>query len=157
MDEDRFVISNELWEKIAPMLPGKAGDPRATGHDNRLFMEVVVWRVRTGVPWRDLPKAFGKWNSVFRRFRRWAKAGVFERLFNIINGDTDLEYAMIDGTIVQAHQKASGAKGGTRHQAIGRSRGGLSTKIVGMVDALGNLFRFLLLPGQAHDMKGVAR
>ena len=144
MDEDRFVISNELWEKIAPMLPGNAGDPGATGHDNRLFMEAVVWRVRTGVPWRDLPKAFGKWNMVF------------ERLFNTINGEPDLEYAMIDGTIVQAHQKASGAKGGTQHQAIGRSRGGLSTKIVGMVDALGNLFRFLLLPGQAHDMNGVA-
>ena len=156
MDEDHFVISNELWEKIAPMLPGKAGDPGATGYDNRLFMETVVWRVRTGVPWRDLPKAFGKWNTVFRRFRRCAKAGVFERLFNAINGEPDLECAMIDGTIVQAHQKASGAKGGTRHQAIGRSRGGLSTKIVGMDDALGNLFRFLLLPGQAHDMKGVA-
>ena len=156
MDEDHFVISNELWEKIAPMLPGKAGDPGATGYDNRLFMEAVVWRVRTGGPWRDLPKAFGKWNTVFRRFRRCAKAGVFERLFNAINGEPDLECAMIDGTIVQAHQKASGAKGGTRHQAIGRSRGGLSTKIVGMDDALGNLFRFLLLPGQAHDMKGVA-
>ena len=82
MDEDRFVISNELWEKIAPMLPGKVGDPGATGHDNRLFMEAVCWRVRTGVPWRDLPKAFGKWNTVFKRFRRWAKTGVFERLFN---------------------------------------------------------------------------
>ena len=196
MDEDRFVISNELWEKIAPMLPGKAGDPEATGHDNRLFIErsvfkpwvfsifplqslpdlftmipeirniptiqkmsvmkSVYWRARTGVPWRDLPKAFGKWNTVFRRFRRWAKVGVFERLFNVINGEPDLEYAMIDGTIVQAHQKASGTKGGTQHQAIGRSRGGLSTKIVGMVDALGNLFHFLLLPGQAHDMRGVA-
>ena len=112
MDEDRFVISNELWEMIASMLPGKAGDPRATGHDNRLFMEAVVWRVRTGVPWRDLPKAFGKWNTVFRRFRRWAKVGVFYCLFNAINGEPDLECAMIDGTIVQAHQKASGAKGG---------------------------------------------
>ena len=133
MDEDRIVISNELWEKIAPMLPGKVGDPGATGHDNRLFMEAACWR-----------------------FRRWAKVGVFERLFNAINGEPDLECAMIDGTIVQAHQKASGAKGGTQHQAIKRSRGGLTTKIVGMVDALGNLFRFLLLPGQAHDMKGVA-
>ena len=79
--------------------------------------------------------------------------------FNAINGDPDLEYAMIDGTIVQTHQKASGAIGrkrGLQHQAIERSRGGLTTKIVGMVDALGNLFCFLLLPGQAHDMKGVA-
>ena len=97
---------------MAPLLPGKVGDPGASGCDNRMFMEAVLWRVRTGSPWRDLPKDFGNWNSVFKRFRRWAKAGVFERLFNVINGEPDLEYAMIDGTIVQAHQKASGAKGG---------------------------------------------
>ena len=112
MDEDRLAISDELWERMWLLLPGKAGDPGATGRDNRRFMEAVLWRVRTGSPWRDLPKDFGNWNSVFKRFRRWAKAGVFESLFNAINGEPDLEYAMIDGTIVQVHQKASGAKGG---------------------------------------------
>ncbi|WP_196223146.1 transposase, partial [Roseibium sp. RKSG952] len=71
------------------------------------------------------------------------------------NGFPDLEYAMIDGTIVQAQQKSSGAKVGTQDQAVGRSRGGLTTKVVAMVDALGNLVDFVLLPGQAHDMKGV--
>ena len=65
-----------------------------------------------GSPWRDLPPAFGHWNSQFRRFRRWAKAGVFESLFKAMSGDVDLEYALIDGTIVQVHQKATGAKGG---------------------------------------------
>ena len=94
MDEDRLVISDELWERIAPLLPGKAG------RDNRRFMEAVPWRVRTGSPWRDLPQDFGNWNSVFKRFRRWAKAGVFERLFNAISGEPDLECALIDGTIV---------------------------------------------------------
>ena len=93
-------------------MPGKVGDPGATGRDTRRFMEAVLWRVRTGSPWRDLPKGFGNLNSVFKRFRRWADAGVFESLFNAINGEPDLEYAMIDGTIVQAHQRASGAKGG---------------------------------------------
>ena len=112
MDEDRLAISDELWEEMWPLLPGKAGDPGATCHDNRQFMEAVLWRVRTGSPWRDLPKGFGNWNSVFKRFRRWANAGVFERFFNAINGEPELEYAMIDGMIVQAHQKASGAKGG---------------------------------------------
>ena len=156
IDEDRLVISDELRAKIAPLLPGKAGDPGATGRDNRRFMEAVPWRVRTGSPWRDLPRDFGNWNSVFKRFRRWAKADVFERLFNATSGEPDLEHALIDGTIVQAHQKASGAKGDTASSHLGRSRGGLTTRIVALVDALGNLFRFLLLPGQAHDMKGVA-
>ena len=112
MDEDRLCISDELWERMRPLLPGKAGHPGASGRDTRRFMEAVLWRVRTGSPWRDLPKGFGNWNSVFKRFRRWADAGVFESLFNAINGDPDLEYAMIDATIVPAHQKASGAKGG---------------------------------------------
>lgn len=112
MDEDRFVISDELWKKIEPLLPGKASDPGATGRNNRRFVEAVLWRARTGTPWRDLPKEFGKWNTVFKRFRRWAEAGIFESLFNAISGEPDLEYALIDGTIVQARQKASGAKGG---------------------------------------------
>ena len=119
MTEDRFVISDKLWARIAPRLPGKAGDPGATGRDNRRFIEAVLWRVRTGSPWRDLPEDFGNWNSVFKRFRRWADSGVFESLFNAINGAPDLEYAMIDRTIVQAHQKASGAKGGRSIKPLG--------------------------------------
>ena len=90
-----------------------------TARDNRLFLEAVLWRVRTGLPWRDLPSAFGTWNSVFRRFRRWAKGGGFERFFKETRGEPDFEYALIDGTIVQAHQKASGAKGGLRLRPSG--------------------------------------
>ena len=112
MNEDRFVISDALWEQMWPLLPGKGGDPGASGRNNRMFLEAVLWRVRTGSPWRDLPKDFGNWNSVFKRFRRCANGGVFESLFKAINGEPDLEYGMIDGTIVQAHQKPSGAKGG---------------------------------------------
>ena len=114
MDEERFVISDESWIRLEPLLPGKDGDSGTTGKDNRLFLEAVLWRVRTGLPWRDLPREFGNWNSTFRRFRRWAQNGVFERVFKEINGDPDFEYAMIDGTIVQAHQKAAGAKGGLK-------------------------------------------
>ena len=112
LDRSRFVVSDAVWEKVAPLLPGKATDPGATGRDNRLFLEAVLWRVRTGVPWRDLPGEFGKGNSVFQRFRRWAKAGVFERVFAHLSGEPDFECALIDGTIVSVHQKASGAKGG---------------------------------------------
>ena len=80
MGEDRFVISDELWEQMWPLLPGKVGDPGAIGRDNGRFMGAVLWRVRTGSPWCDLPKDFGNWNFVFKRFRRWANAGVFESL-----------------------------------------------------------------------------
>ena len=112
LDRDRFVVGDTAWEKVAPLLPGKPTDPGATGKDNRLFLEAVLWRVRTGVPWRDLPGAFGKWNSVFQRFRRWVKGGVFERVFACLSGEPDFEDALVDGTIVTAHHKASGARGG---------------------------------------------
>ena len=112
MNMGRFVLGDEVWEKIAPHLPGKVTDCGVTAADNRLFLEAVLWRVRTGSPWRDLPADFGKWNSTFQRFRRWANKGVFERLFGVLSDEPDFEYALIDGTIVSVHQKASGAKGG---------------------------------------------
>ncbi len=119
MNEERFVLSDQVWRRLEPHLPGKVRDSGVTAKDNRLFLEAVFWRVRTGSPWRDLPPGFGNWNSQFRRFRRWAKAGVFDRLFNAVSGDPDLEYALIDGTIVQVHQKATGAKGGLRLRPSG--------------------------------------
>ena len=112
MRRERFVLTDRQWQLIAPLLPGKASDCGVTAEDNRLFLEAVLWRVRTGAPWRDLPAGFGRWNSVFQRFRRWAKAGVFEHIFKVLSGDPDFEYVIIDGTIVSVHQKASGAKGG---------------------------------------------
>ena len=114
VDRDRFVVSDAVWEKVASLLPGKASDSGVTAKDNRLFLEAVLWRVRTGLPWRDLPREFGRWNSVFQRFRRWVRAGVFDRMFECLSGEHDFEYALIDGTIVSAHQKASGAKGGPK-------------------------------------------
>jgi len=119
MDEKRFVLSEVVWKRLSPLLPGKETDSGRTGSDNRLFLEAVFWRVRTGSPWRDLPEKFGNWNSQFRRFRRWAERGVFESLFNAVSDDPDLEYALIDGTIVSVHQKATGAKGGLRLRLLG--------------------------------------
>ncbi len=109
---NRWVLKDEQWERVAPLLPGKAGDPGRTGSDNRLFLEAVLWMVRTGAPWRDLPEMFGNWNSVFRRFRRWAQTSIFEQLFQALSGDPDFEYALIDGTIIRVHQHGTGAKGG---------------------------------------------
>ena len=84
-----------------------------------MLFGLVQMSVRTGSPWRDLPPAFGHCNSQFRRFRRWARAGVFESLFKAMSEDVDLEYALIDGTIVQVHQKATGAKGGLSIRPLG--------------------------------------
>jgi len=124
MNTERFVITDEVWQKVSPHLPGKVSDSGVTAKDNRLFLEAVFWRVRTGSPWRDLPPAFGNWNSQFRRFRRWAENGVFENLFKAMSDDPDLEYALIDGTIVQVHQKATGAKGGLKIRPSGARAAG---------------------------------
>ena len=112
MREERFVITDRVWAIVEPLLPGSAWTRGVTAKDNRLFLEAVLWKVRVGAPWRDLPPGFGLWNSVFRRFRRWAESGVFERIFEAVSGEPDFEYVLIDGTMISVHQKASGAKGG---------------------------------------------
>lgn len=102
-----------------------------------------------------MPEHFGAWNSLFQRYNRWSKAGVWERMFRALSGDPDFEYVMIDSTIIRTHQHSAGAKGGNREQeAIGRSKGGLTTKIHATCDALGNPTGFHLTPGQAHDLQG---
>lgn len=111
---NRDLLNDEQWERIAPLLPGKEGDPGRTAEDNRLFLEALLWLVRTGAPWRDLPEHFGKWYSVWKRFRRWTENGVFERVFQELSGDPDFEYALVDGTIVKLHRHGTGAKGGLR-------------------------------------------
>ena len=116
---DRLILTDEQWERVAPHLPGKIGDPGRSAADNRMFLEAVLWVARVGGPWRDLPQAFGNWNSVFQRFRRWALKGVFDRLFKVLSGDPDFEYALIDGTIVRVHQHGTGAKEGLKIRPSG--------------------------------------
>lgn len=108
----RRVLSDAQWALIEPFCLGKKRDPGQTGRDPRLFMEAVLWIVRTGAQWRELPQELGKWNSVFKRFRRWVHADVFYRMFKTLASDADFEYAMIDGTIVKVHRSGQGAKGG---------------------------------------------
>jgi transposase len=108
----RLVLSDGQWERIAPHIIGDERTRGSSGRDNRLFVEAVLWLVRTGVPWRDLPEDFGPWNSVFRRFSRWSRKGVWMRIFEAMSEDPDFEYLIVDSTIVRAHQHASGAKKG---------------------------------------------
>jgi transposase len=151
----RFGLRDDQWERIEGMLPGRDGSVGVTAADNRLFVDAVLYRYRTGMPWRDIPEQFGNGIEIHRRFSRWAKSGVWERIFQRLAADADNEYAMIDSTIVRAHQHSAGAqKKAGEDQAIGRSRGGLSTKIHALVDALGNTLDFLLTGGEAHDLEG---
>src|SRR5215468_4163234 len=96
--------------RIKDILPGREGHVGGTAADNRLFVEAILYRFRTGIPWRDLPARFGYWKSVHQRFGRWAKSGVFERIFQLLATDADNEYMMIDATIVRAHQHSAGAQ-----------------------------------------------
>ena len=114
MDGSRFVITDAQWARMEPHCPGKKTDPGRTGVDTRLFMEAVLWIARTDSPWRDLHREFGNWNSIFQRFRRWVKADVFKGIFDALSDVPDMEYAMIDGTIVKVHRHGQGAKGGLK-------------------------------------------
>ena len=107
----RRELTDGQWSRIEGLVAGKQGDRGRSGADNRLFVDAVLWTARTGSPWRDLPAEFGNWNSVFQRFRRWAKKGVWESLFNALVEDPDFEHLMIDATVIRAHQHAAGAKG----------------------------------------------
>lgn len=105
----RMWMRDDQYERIALLLPGKAGDRGRTAEDNRQFVEAVLWIARTGSPWRDLPDEFGKWNSVCQRFARWSERGIWQKVFAQLAQDADFEEVFIDSTIVRAHQHAAGA------------------------------------------------
>jgi len=108
----RYEITDRQWDLVSPLLPGKAGDVGRTAADNRLFLNAVLWVARSGAPWRDLPERFGPWNSVYVRFRRWSVKGVWQGVFEALQ-EPDLDWIMVDSTVVRAHQHAAGQKKGT--------------------------------------------
>jgi putative transposase len=114
MGVKRYELSGKQWERIAPLLPGKVGDPGRSGADNRVFVNGVLWVLRSGAHWQHLPERYGKWKSVHARFTRWAKAGVWERVFAELIRDRDNQYLMLDTTLVRVHQQAAAGKGGPK-------------------------------------------
>ena len=104
----RHEIADEHWERIEGLLPGRAGDPGVTAKDNRGFVNAVLHIAKTGTPWRDLPEGFGKSNSAWRRFDRWCAKGVWLRVFEELK-DPDLEWLILDSTVIRAHQHSAGA------------------------------------------------
>jgi len=120
MSSERYVITDRMWSLMEPQCLGRKTDPGRTGGDARLFLEVVLWIARTDCPWCDLPAHFGKWNTVFKRFRDWVKVDIFKRIFDALSGDPDMEYVMVDGTIVKVHRHDQGAKGGLKARLLER-------------------------------------
>lgn len=115
----RYELSPQQWERLKDSLPGKATDRGRTAVDNRQFVNGVLWVLRSGARWCDLPVRYGKWKSVHKRFTRWARAGVWEQVFAHLTADRHNDYLMLDSTIVRAHQQAATGKGGTRNRLWG--------------------------------------
>ena len=116
----RYGLRDDQWDRIRDFLPGQEGHAGVTAADNRLFVEAVIWKYRSGAPWRDLPERFGDWKNVHRRHGRWAASGVWLNLFKHLAADADNEYVMIDSTVMRAHQHAAGArKKGARSKPSG--------------------------------------
>lgn len=151
MESCRHELSEGQWERIRSLLPPDEGQGGRQRLPNRAVVNAILWVLKSGAPWRDLPKKYPSWKSVHTRFLRWSKREVWNRVLEALSVDDDDEFAIIDASIVRAHQDATGGrKGGT--ECIGRSRGGPSTKIHAVVDGLGNPLNIVLTEGQVHDV-----
>jgi transposase len=112
----KVKLTDDQWQKILPVLKSCAPGIRlGAGRDARRFLDAVLWILRSGAQWRLLPKEYGNWNSVYKRFARWSESGIFEKLFQHFSADRDLEHLLIDSTIVRAHACASGAQKNTEN------------------------------------------
>jgi transposase len=108
----RHALTDEQWERVQGLLPGQRTGPKATRGD-RLFIDAVIYRAKTGVAWRDLPERFGPWKSVYNRFSNWAKRGIWAALFKALQMRVDKTGSIVDGSVIRAHQDASGGRGGS--------------------------------------------
>ncbi|MBV7338024.1 IS5 family transposase [Chloroflexi bacterium TSY] len=151
----RSKLNNSEWRRISRFLRSCKGIYVGRAWRCRRFVNGVLWIARTGSQWRELPERYGNWNSVYKRFARWDKAGIWERMFLHFADDPEMESLLLDSRVIRAHPCAAGApaaQGGQEAQALGRSRGGFSTKIHVAVHALGLPLDFVLTAGQRHDI-----
>ncbi len=145
----RLMLTDDDWVRLCELMKqtGRVYQKRA----HRMTLEGILYRVRTGCPWRDLPAEFGRWNTVFRRFNLWSRKGVMSRVFKATSQDYDSEWVFIDASIVRADQHSHGAASAA-DQAIGSSREGRTTKLYFAVDSCGLPVHFDLSGGQVHDL-----
>lgn len=124
----RHDISDRLWNNIKDHLPGRPGKVGRNAVDNRMFINAVFWILRTGSPWRDLPREYGDGKNTHRRFSRWKKNGVWERLLEVLIDDPDYEWLMIDASHVKVHAHGTGSQGG--NQDMGHTKGGSTVRYI---------------------------
>lgn len=146
----RYELTDFEWGTIKPMLPNKPrGVPRVS---DRRVLNGIFWVLRSGAPWRDLPDAFGPYTTCYNRFVRWRRAGVWGRILEALISTHDASVQMIDTSIVRVHQHGACITR-NRRQSMGRSRGGLTSKIHALIDNNGLPVRLALSPGEAHDVR----
>jgi len=145
---NRHALTDEQWSAVRSRIPQKRG-PKSEAADRR-FVDAVVWLARTGAPWRDLDLQFGVWKTVYNRFRNWAQRGWWHDVFRGSEIEEGLG-SVLDASIVRAHQDAAGGRDGRVANAIGRSRGGFSTKLHAVVTVDGQPIEIRATPGQQHE------
>src|SRR5262245_61075718 len=157
MDE-RCELTDEQFAKLAPLLPPEKPATGRPNRDHRTVVEGICWVLRTGAPWRDLPARFGPWKTVASRFYRWRAAGVWDRVLAARPAEADRDGRLdwtrhvLDGTTVRAHQHAAGARGRDPDgEALGRGRGGFSTKLPVRAEGGGKAMALVVTPGQRHE------
>lgn len=154
-------MTDAEWARLRPLLPPQRPRTGRPARDHRTVLSAILWVLRTGAPWRDLPERFGPWSTAWSRFRRWTAAGVWVRVLDAIRreadqeGRIDWETHFVDGTVVRAHQHAAGARGGQADEALGRSRGGFSTKVHLRAEGGGKPMAFALSGGERHESRYV--
>ncbi len=148
----RTMLTDETWSKLRIILL----DARVYDKPGlRLTVEGMLYRIKNGCPWRVLPREFGNWNTIFKRFNEWSKNEKLRTVFQVLARDPDLEWVFVDGSVVKAHQHSAGASKISQEEdhAIGRSVAGLSSKIHLAVDSSGNPIDFEITGGEVHDVK----
>ncbi|WP_125853634.1 IS5 family transposase, partial [Rhizobium anhuiense] len=149
----RYDLTDFEWQMIEPRLPNKPrGVPRV---NDRKVLNGIFWVLRSGAPWRDVPDRYGPYTTCYNRFRRWTISGIWDSIMEAIAGSPTGSVKMIDGTSVRVHHSAATLRASHPDRCLGRSRGGLTTKIHALTDGFGLPVKITITPGQAHDLTAV--
>src|SRR5215211_2774123 len=153
-------LTNEQWARLKPLLPPQKPSTGRTNLPHRPLINGILWVLRTGAPWEELPRRYGKHKTVSSRYYRWCKQGIWQRIFSELQAQADADGSLdwtihfVDSTVIRAHQHAAGAKDSDPEtEALGRSQGGVSTKLNVRAEGAGKPMAFVLQPGQRHESR----